>query len=135
MRRQKMTAGIAMLTLSLAAAACGSVGGTGGGPGGVLSAPAGENATVDVEVQANDVGQQLLQVVTPDGRQGIVRWDAGTRVVYKGETYSAAALERGDLVQMRLHETSDGDLYTDYVQVTRSVQERGSGGTEDDAGG
>ena len=73
MRRQKMTAGIAMLTLSLAAAACGSVGGTGGGPGGVLSAPAGENATVDVEVQANDVGQQLLQVVTPDGRQGIVR--------------------------------------------------------------
>ena len=55
--------------------------------------------------------------------------------MYKGETYSAAALERGDLVQMRLHETSDGDLYTDYVQVTRSVQERGSGGTEDDAGG
>lgn len=135
MRRQKMTAGIAMLALSLAAAACGSVGGTGGDPGRVLSAPAGENATVDVEVQANDVGQQLLQVVTADGRQGIVRWDAGTRVVYKGETYSAAALERGDLVQMRLHETSDGELYTDYVQVTRSVQDRGSGDTEDDADG
>lgn len=128
MRRNKIIVAVPLLALVLGAAACGSAGA--GAPGGGLSAPSGENpATMDVEIQANDTGQQLLQVVTADGRQGVVRWDAGTRVEYKGETFSAAALERGDLVQMRLRETSDGELYTDYVLVTLSVQERGSGGT------
>ncbi len=109
-----------------ALAGCGS-GGLGDILGGVLNAPSsqGGTATLDVEIMANDTQRQLLQVRTSDGREGVIRWDSGTEVVYNNERYSAAALERGDLVEMRVQETRDGELYTDYVYVTRSAQERG----------
>ncbi len=117
---------ILAIPLTLMAAGCGSAGGLGEVLGGVLNAPGTETgtATVTAEIQANDQQQQMVQIVTDNGEQGVVRWDAGTEVIYKNETYGAGALERGDLVQMRLQQTSDGALYTDYVLVTQSVQER-----------
>ncbi len=66
----------------------------------------------------------MLRIRTDDGSEGFVRWDAGTQVIYRAESYSPQALERGDLVQMRIERTSDGDFYTEYVLVTQSVQER-----------
>lgn len=116
---------IAPLALAAASAGCGAGGALGDVLGGVLNAPAGnQTATVVAEIQANDPQQQLLQIRTEEGEEGVVRWDRGTRVVYNNEEFSAAALERGDLVEMRLQQTSDGQLYTDYVLVRQSVQER-----------
>lgn len=117
---------LAAPALMLFALAGCSGGGLGDILGGVLNSPSsrGGTATLDVEIVANDTQRQLLQVRTNDGREGVIRWDSGTEVVYNNERYSAAALERGDLVQMRVQETRDGELYTDYVYVTRSAQER-----------
>lgn len=125
---------VAPLMLAFASAGCGSAGALGDVLGGVLNAPAGggaQSATVVAEIQANDAQQQMVQIRTEAGEQGVVRWDSGTRVVYNNQEYSAAALERGDVVEMRLQQTSDGELYTDYVLVRQSVQERTGAGTPD----
>ena len=95
--------------------------------GGVLNAPGSSDGTavLNAEVQDNDDVRQILRIRTTDGREAEVRWDAGTDVIYLNNHYSPAALERGDLVQIRIRETSDGELYTDHVLVTESRQERG----------
>ena len=128
---------VAPLALVAATTGCGSAGGLGDILGGVLNAPAGNNqpATVVAEIQANDARQQMIQIRTESGEQGVVRWDSGTRVVYNNQEYGAAALERGDVVEMRLQQTSDGELYTDYILVRQSVQERtGVDNTDYDTG-
>lgn len=104
-----------------------STGGVNDTLGGVLNAPESSDgtATLNAEVQDNDDVRQILRIRTTDGREAEVRWDAGTDVIYLNNHYSAAALERGDLVQIRLRETSDGELYTDHVLVVESRQERG----------
>jgi hypothetical protein len=111
--------------LLFATAGC-STGGVGDVLGGVLNSPESSDgtATVNAEIQDNDDVRQQVRIRTTDGREAVVRWDSGTEVIYLNERYSPAALERGDLVQMRIRETSDGELYTDYVVVTQSVQER-----------
>jgi hypothetical protein len=80
-------------------------------------------ATVNAEIRANDPEQQLLQVVTDEGRRGVVRWDVQTQVVHGSETYGAVALKAGDQVQMRLRKTSEVDIYTDYVLVTQRAND------------
>jgi hypothetical protein len=79
-------------------------------------------ATVDAEIRANDTVNQLLQVITDDGRRGVVRWDVQTQVVHGTETYGAVALAAGDQVQLRLRKASDVDIYTDYVLVKQRAQ-------------
>ena len=116
---------LAPLSLLAALAACSSAG-LGGDTSGGLSAPTeeGASATITGEILANDPAAQMLRIRTDDGREGLVRWDAGTQVVYRAENYEPHALERGDRVQLRIERTRDGDFYTDYVLVTESVQER-----------
>ena len=63
-----------------------------------------------------------------------IGYSADTPVYYRGEQYAVTNLEEGDEVRVEVREDAGGGLRTDYVVVTRSVQERG-GGTVGGGGG
>ncbi len=62
-------------------------------------------------------------MATQDGQRGPVLYDQNTRVIYQGEQYPVAALERGDIVDLRIQQVQQG-YYTDLIEVRQSVQER-----------
>ena len=123
--------GLGALAIVVTVGACsgGGLGGlgdilAGGGQGGQ---PA--SGTLTAEVQEVRERQQQIIVLTQDGQQGAILYDANTQVIYRDQQYPVNALERGDIVDLRIQEVQQG-YYTDLVQVRQSVQERqGSGGT------
>lgn len=126
-----------ILALSLVTAGCsgGALGGLGdiltGGPAG---GQGGQGGTLTAEVQEVRTQQQQIIVRTQGGEQGPVLFDQNTQVVYQNQEYPVTALERGDVVEMRVQEIQQG-LYTDLIQVVQSVQERqggAQGGTPSD---
>ena len=96
-----------------------------GGGGGQGQAGTG---TATVEVREVRQQQQQIIVATQDGQQGAILYDQNTQVVYEGQQYPVAALERGDIVDMRLQEVQQG-YYTDLIEVRQSVQDRQGGTT------
>jgi hypothetical protein len=80
------------------------------------------------QVQYIDTQRQILQVTTQQGQQGNVYFDNRTRVVYQNQEYQVTSLERGDEIAMRIQQDQRGNAYTDYIQVTRSVQDAGGYG-------
>ncbi|HEU0054004.1 MAG TPA: hypothetical protein VFQ39_12550, partial [Longimicrobium sp.] len=123
--------GAVVAGLAVAGAGCSQLGTVGdilGGLGGVGGT--GGNSEVYGQVQYVDTQRQVLQVTTQQGQTGNVYFDNRTRVVYQNQEYNVTALERGDEVAMRIQQANGGGAYTDYIQVTRSVQEAGGyGGT------
>jgi hypothetical protein len=83
----------------------------------------GAQEVITVEVQQVRQAQQDIVVRTQDGQQGAVLYDQNTQVVYQNQQYPVAALERGDIVDMRIHQVQQG-LYTDLIQVRTPVQHR-----------
>lgn len=114
-----------VLALSLAATACG--GGALGGLGDILTGGAGgqqqQGGAMTAEVQEVRAQQQQIIVRTQDGQQGAVLFDQNTQVVYQNQQYPVTALERGDVVEMRIRQVQQG-YYTDLIQVVQSIQER-----------
>lgn len=113
-----------VLALSLAATACG--GGALGGLGDILTGGAGgqqQGGAMTAEVQEVRANQQQIIVRTQDGQQGAVLFDQNTQVVYQNQQYPVTALERGDVVEMRIRQVQQG-YYTDLIQVVQSIQER-----------
>lgn len=120
-----------LLALPLVLGAC--AGGAGGGLGEILGAvlggaqPASSNVgQLVVQVEGVDQQNQAINVLTEDGQRGPIRYDRNTRVVYQQQEYPVTALERGDVVEMRIQELSGGGYYTDYILVRQSVQQGGS---------
>ncbi|HEX6202391.1 MAG TPA: DUF5666 domain-containing protein [Thermoanaerobaculia bacterium] len=56
-----------------------------------------------------------------------IAYSADTPVYYRGEQYAVSNLEPGDEVRVEVRQESGGGLRTDYVVVTRSIQERDGG--------
>lgn len=118
---------IPVVALSMAVAAC-----SGSGLGDILAgtmgggADQGQGGTVTVEVRQVDERQQQILVLTQDGQEGPILYDANTQVVYNNEQYPVRALERGDVVDMRVQQVQSG-YYTDLIQVRTPVQERQGG--------
>lgn len=118
---------IPVVALSMAVAAC-----SGSGLGDILAgtmgggADQGQGGTVTVEVRQVDERQQQILVLTQDGQEGPILYDANTQVVYNNEQYPVRALERGDVVDMRVQQVRSG-YYTDLIQVRTPVQERQGG--------
>jgi hypothetical protein len=109
------------LAALVAVGGCGALGTlgdiwTGGG-----GAPGAQQGVMTVEVQ--QVRQQDILVRTQDGQQGGVLYDQNTQVVYQNQQYPVTALERGDIVDMRVQEVQQG-LYVDLIQVRTPVQDR-----------
>lgn len=115
-----------ILGLALALSAC-----AGGGLGDILLGGGGagqpQSGSVTVEIQEVREAQQQIIVATQDGQQGPILYDQNTQVVYQNQQYPVVALERGDIVDMRVQQIQQG-YYTDLIEVRQSVQER-QGGT------
>ena len=52
-------------------------------------------------------------------------------MIYRDREYEVNALETGDVVRMAVTTTRDDEYYTDRIEVTQSVQDRG-GSVQDD---
>ena len=123
----------ALLALTLATGAC--AGGAGGGLGDILGTvlggaqPASSNVgQLVVQVEGVDQQNGEIDVLTEDGQRGPIRYDQNTRVVYQQQEYPVTALERGDVVEMRIQQLSGGGYYTDYILVRQSVQSGNASG-------
>lgn len=131
MRANRMGgAAVAALTVVLGACAGGGAGGLGEILGTVLGAGQPQPASSSVGqlvVQVESVNQQnrQIEVLTEDGQRGPIAYDQNTRVVYQQQEYPVTALERGDVVEMRIQELSGGGYYTDYILVRQSAQQGG----------
>ena len=116
-----------VLAIGFAACAGGGAGGLGDILGTVLGGAQPASSSVGqlvVEVQSIDQQSQQIEVLTEDGQRGPIAYDANTRVVYQQQEYEVAALERGDVVEMRVQQVQNGGYYTDYILVRQSAQER-----------
>lgn len=121
----KRTVPVLAAALSLSACAGGGGGGLADILGTVLGGaqPASSNVgQVVVRVESVDQRNQRIAVQTEEGQRGEVLYDQNTRVVYQQQEYPVTALERGDVVEMRIQETQQG-YYTDYILVRQSVQQ------------
>ncbi len=122
----KSRAVTATLIVALAGTGCAQMGDVGDILGGALP---GQGGDLRAEVQSVDTRDREIHVRTDDGRSADVLYDDRTRVVYRNQDYAVTALERGDLVRMRVEETRGGALYTDLVEVEQSVSERQDSGS------
>lgn len=77
------------------------------------------------EVQQVDRRRQEIRLRTWEGRWASVEYDSRTQVTYGRERYRPAALERGDVVTVRVREGARGRLYADRIEVERDVRDRG----------
>ncbi|MGH7482329.1 MAG: hypothetical protein ACRELV_09250 [Longimicrobiales bacterium] len=118
---------IAPAAIAVVATACSGMGGL-GGLGDIFGGGVGGGADIVAEVQYVDTQQREIEVVTDDGQRGAVRYDDRTTVYYRGDQYPVEALERGDIIAMRLQEISGG-YYVQTIEVQQSVQERGGVGS------
>jgi hypothetical protein len=78
-----------------------------------------EGAVVRVERIPN-----VLVLSSPERGTLRIGFSADTPVFYRGEQYSVSNLEPGDEVRVEVRQDG-GELRTDYIAVTRSVQESG----------
>ena len=128
---------LATVALAIGSAGCSQLGNLGT----ILGQPSagGGSGTVLAEVQSVNTNNQEIVIRTERGETGGVRFDNRTRVVYQNQEYPVTALERGDVVEMQVHDAGNGVYYTDQILVRQSVQERtgtrsstGSGATGGD---
>jgi hypothetical protein len=124
--------GAVLLGVGMAAAGCSQLGTLGNVLGGVMQPGVGSGSQVAGTVRYVDTQRQMIQVTTQNGQTGNVYFDNRTQVVYQQQNYSVTALEQGDEVQMQLQQDQQGNYYTSYIQVVRSVQ--GSGGYNNNGG-
>lgn len=118
--------GAVLVAAGVAATGCGQLGTLGNVLGGVLQPAAGSgSAQVAGTVRYVDTQRQMLQITTQNGQTGNVYFDSRTQVVYQQQSYPVTALEQGDQVQMQLQQDQQGNYYTNYIMVTRSVQDSG----------
>ncbi|HEX2093330.1 MAG TPA: hypothetical protein VHG28_13060 [Longimicrobiaceae bacterium] len=104
--------------------------------GGVMSPTGGgNNGELVGEIRYVDTRNQRIELRTQDGRTAALYYDGRTQVVYRQQEYPVTALEQGDYVSARVQQGSQRELYTDYIYVQQSVQDRGGQGGHDDRTG
>ena len=118
--------GAVLLGVGMAATGCSQLGTLGNVLGGVMQPGAGSgSAQVAGTVRYVDTQRGMLQITTQQGQTGNVYFDNRTQVVYQQQSYPVTALEQGDEVQMQLQQDQQGNYYTNYIMVVRSVRDSG----------
>jgi hypothetical protein len=103
----------------MAAVGCAQLGG---------SSPAPAASELVAEIDRVEASTRQIVARTPDGRVETLSYDERTQVMFRGQSYPVSALERGDVVSMRLAPAGP-PRYVDLISVQQSVQERrGSAG-------
>lgn len=124
-----------LLAVFLTAGGCagGGLGGL-GGLGDILGSMGGmggggqqQQGEVVAQVQQVDESSRRISIQTQNGQSGWVNYDQQTQVIYQNQQYQVANLERGDVVQMRVQQDQNGNLYTNYIVVTQNVRDSGGG--------
>lgn len=119
--------GAVLLGAGVAITGCSQLGTLGNVLGGVLQPGVGSGGSGQVAgtVRGVDTQRGILQITTSSGQTGNVYFDNRTQVVYQQQNYPVTALEQGDEVQLQLQQDQQGNYYTNYILVTRSVQDAG----------
>lgn len=119
--------GAVLLGVGIAITGCSQLGTLENVLGGVLQPGVGSGGSGQVAgtVRGVDAQRGLLQITTTSGQTGNVYFDNRTQVVYQQQNYPVTALEQGDEVQLQLQQDQQGNYYTNYILVTRSVQDAG----------
>lgn len=90
----------------------------------LLPGPRGGASVVEGEVRSVDVRRSRLEIRDQWNRGQTLRIDRSTRVVYRQREVRLSALERGDLVRVRVERDRSGGLWADRIDVRESVRER-----------
>jgi hypothetical protein len=86
---------------------------------GVLAQSIGGRA-VEGELRSLDERRGRMQVRQQRGGTVTLRYDRSTRVFYAQREYPPSALERGDVVRVRVSHDRSGEAWADRVDVLRS---------------
>jgi hypothetical protein len=92
---------------------------------GVVLGGGASTSFVEGEVRAVDGRRSRMEIRDHRNRGYMVHFDRRTQVVYRQRQYPMNALERGDVVRVRLVRDRNGALWADRVDVRHSVRERG----------
>ena len=111
----------AVLMLTLAAPACAPL----SAMEDVIGSTTG-TSTVHGEVRSVDTRRSRIQVREQYGRDYTVRYDSRTQVTYGNRRYPVSALERGDVVSMRVSHDRNDDLRAERIDVRESRTTRTS---------
>jgi Protein of unknown function (DUF3096)/Domain of unknown function (DUF5666) len=71
-------------------------------------------------VEEADHNRQELYVRTEGGQSQVLTYTDRTRVILNGEETPASRLNRGDVVEVRMHGTADGPTLADSIRVRES---------------
>jgi exosome complex RNA-binding protein Csl4 len=83
------------------------------------------SATMSGEVRSVDTRRARLQLRDDyNGRTETLRYDDRTRVVYRNQQYPVSALERGDIVRVRVVADRGGERWADLIEVRQNVRDR-----------
>ena len=93
--------------------------------GGITTRPGTGIQTLDGQVERVDTSLREIHLRDNNGRSGVVRYDANTRVIYREREYSVNQLEAGDIVTVDLKGDSRGNFYSDLIRIQESVRDRG----------
>jgi hypothetical protein len=93
-----------------------------------MGSPVGRSSLVSGEVRGVDTRSGRISVREDIGRTRTLHVDRGTRVVYRQRSYPVSALERGDLVRVRVTQDRNGRAWAERIDVRSSVRERGGHG-------
>lgn len=93
---------------------------------GVGQVPSRQASIVEGQIRTVDTRRGRLEVRDGWNRGYTVRYDRDTRVVYRQRVFPVSALERGDVVRVRVVQGRNGVLWADRVDVRESVRHGGS---------
>jgi hypothetical protein len=93
----------------------------------LIPGPGARHALVEGQVRTVDLRRSRVEVRDQWNRSQTLRIDRSTRVVYRQRDYPLHALERGDIVRIRVARDRNGGLWADRIDVRESVRERGDG--------
>jgi hypothetical protein len=92
----------------------------------VLGAPgAGDHSVVEGQIRSVDLRRSRVEVRDHRDRGRTLHIDRATRVVYRNQQYPVSALERGDVVRVRVVRDRSGTQWADRIDVRESARERG----------
>lgn len=118
---------VLLATLVAGLAACG--GGLLGGGAPLPDTP--DSGTVTGEVERVEAYANEIDLWTEDRRIVTVRYTADTPVYYRGERYTPAELEAGDVITVRFMADASGERVAERIDVDRGRQDRTGSGDDD----